>query len=369
MMFRILMLSSLVLWSVVLTACKKVETTVPEPPLVMAIQPNQYQQQIKSYAGEVQARQQIPLSFRVAGQMSARLVDVGDTVNAGQVLARLDSQDSQLSIQRANAEVEQAQSALKLAETELKRYQSLLPLNAVSQSQYDSVLNQHKTAVSRLQQAQAQANTTKNQNQYNQLIAEKNGVITQRLAEVGQVVSAGQSIYQLAVNGERDVVIGVSEKDVKSIRLGQTAWVSLWVNPEQQLSGKVREISPDLDSSHTYQVKVSVSSSHHLQLGQTARVFFQEPVLGQLSVPLTAISAEQQNAFVWVIQHNADAQYSVKKVPVQVLEYGQQTAQIQSDLQVEDWIVMAGVHLLREKQAVRPIDQNNKAIHLLQGAK
>lgn len=364
MQIRWFTLTLLLSCTLILTACKKTQTTEPAPPFVMVTQVAQQSEQTKSYAGQVQARQQIPLSFRVGGQVLAYQVDVGEHVKAGQVLAKLDTKDTQLQINSAKAELEQAQSAMNLASIELKRYQSLLPSHAVSQSQYDSVENQYKNAQSQLTQAQTNYNNAKNQNQYHQLISERSGVITQRNVETGQVVSAGQVIYQLATDGERDVVIGVGEQDVKAIQVGQSAWVSLWTNEQQKLPAQVREISPATDSSQTYQVKIKVNAPN-LQLGQTARVFFQQNTQDLMTIPLSAVSAQNQQSFVWTI----DAQNILHKTPVQVHQFTQDSALISSGLTAQQWVVMAGVHLLHNQQKVQPIDRDNRAVNIAaQGA-
>ncbi|MCP5774739.1 TolC family protein, partial [Klebsiella pneumoniae] len=105
----------------------------------------------------------------------------------GQVLATLDVKDAQLQLNAARAQLESAQSASKIAQDELQRFKQLLPSNAVSRSQYDAIENQYKTAMSNLKQAQSNYDTAKNQTAYNQLIATRNGVITARNIETGQV--------------------------------------------------------------------------------------------------------------------------------------------------------------------------------------
>lgn len=104
----------------------------------------------KSYAGDVQARQQTALAFRVGGQVTARYVDVGDRVKVGQVLAKLDVADAQLQLNAAKAQLDNAQASAKTAADELKRFQQLLPINAVSRSQFDTVKKINMTLRKRL---------------------------------------------------------------------------------------------------------------------------------------------------------------------------------------------------------------------------
>ncbi|UJA02633.1 efflux RND transporter periplasmic adaptor subunit [Acinetobacter johnsonii] len=360
-----LVASMMVVCSITLWGCSK-DTTEPESvPLVMVSQPNTTHLEQKSYAGEVQARQQTALSFRVGGQVTERLVDVGDQVKVGQVLARLDVQDAQLQLNAAKAQLESAQAAEKNAQDELKRFKQLLPSNAVSRSQYDSVENQYKAALSSLKQAQANYNVTQNQTSYNQLIANKNGVITERNIEIGQVISAGQPAFQLAISGDREVVIGVPEQAIAQIKVGQDAIVTLWSKPDERFAAYVREISPAADQSRTFSVKVALREGQNtIQLGQSARVFFSSTESNVLSVPLASVSATGKTAYVWVV--NADN--SIRKVPVSVGEYGRDSVTIRSGLQPKDYVVVGGVHLLREKQKIQPISRDNKTVKIATGS-
>lgn len=335
-----------------------------QPPFVMVVQPSTSYNEQKSYAGDVQARQQTALAFRVGGQVAERYVDVGDRVKVGQVLAKLDVQDAQLQLNSARAQLDSAQSAAKVAGDELKRFQQLLPINAVSRSQYDAVKNQYDAAQATLKQAQANYDVSSNQTGYNQLIANKNGVITQRDIEIGQVIAAGQATYQLAIDGDRDVVIGVPEQAVSSVKVGQNAWVTLWSAPENKFAAYVREISPAADQSRTFSVKVALKEGQSaIQLGQSARVFFNQNIQNVLSVPLSSVSAVNNQAYVWVV--NPDQ--TLHKVNVTLGAYGRDSVPVLSGLNADQWVVVGGVHLLREKQKIKPIDKENRAVTIQKG--
>ena len=356
----LIILSSLTLWG-----CNREQTTTEQVPFVMVVQPSTSLTEQKSYAGEVKARQQTDLAFRVSGQVMQRFVDVGDQVRVGQVLAKLDVKDAQLQLNASRAQLESAQSAAKVAEQELTRFKQLLPMNAVSRSQYDAMNNQYQAALASLKQAQSNYEVSQNQTRYNQLIADKSGVITARNIEVGQVVAAGQAAYQLAIAGEREVVIGVPEQAITQIKVGQDAIVTLWSKPDERFAAYVREISPAADQSRTFSVKVALREGQNtIQLGQSARVFFSSTESNVLSVPLASVSAAGKNAYVWVV--NADN--SIRKVPVSVGEYGRDSVTIRSGLQPKDYVVVGGVHLLREKQKIQPISRDNKTVKIATGS-
>lgn len=352
--------SLMLLCCITLMGCSKQKTEVEqEVPLVMVTQPSSLHLEQKSYAGEVQARQQTALAFRVAGQVTQRFADVGDRVKVGQVLATLDVQDAALQLNAARAQLESAQSAAKIASDELQRFQQLLPMNAVSRSQYDAVKNQYQHAMAQLKQAQSNYAVSSNQTDYNQLRATKNGVITERNIEVGQVLAAGQVAYQLAIDGEREVVIGVPEQAVAEIRVGQEATVSLWSQPDSRFTGTVREISPAADQSRTFKVKVALREGNaQIQLGQSARVFLTRQANQGLYVPLSSVSATGQQAFVLVLQ----ADSTVRQTPVTLGAYGRDSVPVLSGVQAQDYVVMGGVHLLRDRQKIRPINRDNQAV-------
>ena len=357
--------SMIIVCCVTLWGCSKDVAETEQPPFVMVAQPSSSHNEQKSYAGEVQARQQTALAFRVAGQVTERYADVGDRVKVGQVLAKLDVKDAQLQLNSARAQLDSAQSAAKVTTDELKRFQQLLPINAVSRSQYDAIKNQSDAAQASLKQAQANYDVSSNQTGYNQLIANKNGVITQRDIEIGQVIAAGQAAYQLAIDGERDVVIGVPEQAVSSIQVGQNAWVTLWSAPEQKFAAYVREISPAADQSRTFSVKVALKEGQSaIQLGQSARVFFNQNIQNVLSVPLSSVSAVNNQAYVWVV--NPDQ--TLHKVNVTLGAYGRDSVPVLSGLSAGQWVAVGGVHLLREKQKIKPIDKENRAVTVQQGA-
>ncbi|WP_445116935.1 efflux RND transporter periplasmic adaptor subunit [Acinetobacter sp. WZC-1] len=355
--------SLIIICSVMLWGCSKEQPAVEQIPFVMVKQPGTSRHDQKSYAGDVQARQQTALAFRVGGQITERYVDVGERVRVGQVLAKLDIKDAQLQLNSAQAQLESAQSAARIAADEFKRFQQLLPINAVSRSQYDTVKNQYDSASAALKQAQSNYAVAANQTGYNRLIAGKSGVITERNIEVGQVVAAGQAAYQLAMDGDRDVVIGVPEQAISEIKAGQNAWVTLWSRPDTRFAAYVREISPAADQSRTFAVKVALKQGQSaIQLGQSARVFFSQDVQNVLSVPLSSVSASENQAYVWVV--NADQ--TLRKVPVTLGAYGRDSVPVLSGLRADDWVVVGGVHLLREKQKIHPVDRENRTVTIQQ---
>ena len=345
----------------VLTGCREPEIVASPPRPAVAVQPQSAQAQVQSYPGEVRARFEPELAFRIGGKVSKRMVDAGERVREGQALAELDPEDVRLQLEAARAQVAAAQANLQLAKTERDRYSTLLERQMISSSQFDNADNTYRSAAARLKQARAEFDVADNQATYSILRAPQNGVITRRAVEVGQVIAAGQTVFVLAADGEREALISLPESSIGHILIGQTVEVELWSRPEERFVGTLRELSPAADpQSRTFAARVSFDADEQrVEVGQSARVFIHQPDQVALAVPLSAVSSEQQQRFVWVIDPQT---HSVVRTPVRMGAYGQDQVTILDGLTADDWVVAAGVHMLIEGQTVRPVDRQNRNV-------
>lgn len=346
-----------------LVACGNGETVETPARPAMVVQPLPAADAVDTYPGEVRARFEPELAFRIGGKIAKRLVDAGDRVRKDQPLAELDPQDVKLQLEAARAQVNAAEANLKLVRSERDRYKTLLARQLISQSQYDTVENQYRAGEARLKQIKAEFDVASNQAGYSVLRASQDGLIARRLGEVGQVVAAGQTVFTLAADGEREVLISVPEHALERFRIGQAVSIELWSQPDKQFPGRIRELSPAADAqSRTFAARVTFSDPKvKAEVGQSARVSITADGEVPLSVPLSALSAEKGKPFVWVI----DAKESkVVRTPVRVGAYGQERVSILEGLKENDWVVAAGVHVLLDGQKVRPVDRDNRVVAL-----
>ncbi|HET7776993.1 MAG TPA: efflux RND transporter periplasmic adaptor subunit, partial [Rudaea sp.] len=197
------------------------------------------------YSGDVHARYESQLGFRVAGKIRARLVDVGAHVQPGQALAELDPLDLNLQVASAQATLSSAQANRDLAQAERNRYHALLDKHFISQTQFDTQENTLKAAQAQVAQAQAALAVARNQSEYTTLRADHAGIITAINAETGQVVSSGQSVAALARDGAIEVEIAVPENRVADYRVDTPAVLESWADAGTHLKGHVREIAPE----------------------------------------------------------------------------------------------------------------------------
>ncbi|MFA0810971.1 efflux RND transporter periplasmic adaptor subunit [Microbulbifer epialgicus] len=362
-MYRSLLFATLSL-SLLLSACTPSEPTekADKPRPAVMVRPQIASAQLDVYPGEVRARFEPALAFRIGGKMHRRLVNVGDRVEKGQPLAELDTEDLLLQLDSARAQLTSAKADQRLASSELERHRKLLERQLVSHSQFETVETRYEASEARLQQAQAQLDVARNQAAYAELKAPKSGVIARLMAEAGQVVAAGQGIFELAADGEREVRIDLPEQAIANFRVGQPLTVELWSQPGKSFSAQVRELSPAADPiSRTFEARVAFTNqTRGIEIGQSARVFVpRKAATDILQVPMSAVSADAGIAFVWVLDSE---QQTLHKTQVTVGPYGQEFVPIFAGLSADDWIVAAGTHLILEGQRVRPVDRMNRPI-------
>lgn len=310
------------------------------------------------YAGDVRARTESALGFRVGGKLVERPAEVGQRVQGGQLLARLDEQDLALSSQAAQAAEAAARTQRDLAAADLKRFQDLLAQGFVSQAEIDRRQATLRSAEATLQQAQAQRAVQGNQASYARLQADAAGVVVAVLAEPGQVVSAGAAVVRVARDGPRDVVFAVPEDRLAAVRTGQGATVRLWSagSSGPALKAVVREVAASADpSTRTYQVRLALPVDAPVALGATARVVL-DPLPGAvapqvLRLPTSAVMAAgpDKGSQVWVFDAAAG---TVQPRPVTVATADGNDLIIASGLKPGDEVVAAGVHVLTPGQKV-----------------
>jgi len=305
------------------------------------------------YSGEVRARHETDLGFRIGGKLVARHVDAGARVVHGTVLARLDPEDAQLAAKAAAAQLASAESDLLLAKAEMERHEELLAKRFISQSAYDVKQNAYNSARARVEQARSQAGITSNQAGYTTLVADTDGVVVSVSADPGQVLAAGQPVLRLARSGEKEVVVNIPESQLARFAAGQAVAVSLWAAPSTVFPGRIREIAGGADPvTRTYAVRIATPAApSQAQFGMTASVLLDaatDPSL--VLLPLSALAREGANAAVWVV----DARTSkVSLRPVTVGQYREDGVTVTAGLNAGDVVVTAGVHKLRPDMQVR----------------
>lgn len=308
------------------------------------------------YAGEVRAQLETRLGFRVGGKIIRRQAELGQRVQAGQVLAQLDPQDYRLSADAARAQLQAAATNRDLAAADFKRYRELREQNFISSAELERRESTLKAAQAQFDQAQSQLAVQGNQASYASLVADTAGVITAVEAEPGQVVSAGTPVVRIAADGLRDVVFAMPEDKLAMVRPGLPVQLRPWAQETLQ-SGKVREVAASADPvTRTYQVKVSFDAGQAAPpLGSTVYVLPQGlgggGVQGRqvIKLPTSALRQDGQATAVWVVDRST---MTLRSQQVQVATADGNDAVIAAGLQPGMLVVSAGVHVLSPGQKI-----------------
>ena len=325
----------------------------PARPVKVAIVAAAPQGRILSFSGVVRPRIESTLSFRVPGKIVERAVNVGDRVDVGQLIARLDETDLKLAENSARAALAAARSRRDVANDNLERAKVLLPKAIISQAAYDTRRNELDAAVAAQDSAEAQLRQAVNAVGYARLEADKAGTVTAVTGEPGQVVNAGQAMITLAEAGETEIAVGVPEQDAGRLAIGQRAKIALWAGPRTNIDGRIREIAGQADSaSRTYAVRIAVESAPRtMRLGMTASVALTiDDNTAPMVVPLTALTESDGRTVAFVVDVLSKV---VRKTVVTVGGVAENGAQIAGGLQVGDMVVTAGVQFLRDGMRIR----------------
>jgi RND family efflux transporter MFP subunit len=308
---------------------------------------------LRDYAGEVHARIESRLAFRVGGKIIQRPVNLGDRVKGGQALAEVDPADLRFGQDAARAGLAAAKVNFEQTAADYKRYQDLHRQGFISAAELERRNSGLEAARAQFDQARAQAGLQANQAAYAALTADAPGVITAVYADVGAVVGAGSPVVSLAHDGPRDVVFSVPEDQLAVFRKlqGKAAGVSVTVwGGKAALPATVREVAAAADpASRTFLVKADLPAGA-AELGQTATVHVElAPADGKLRLPMQAVAGNGGRSHVWVLDK---ATMKVHEQPVVVLRAEGDTLVIDSGLKSGDTVVTAGAHVLNPDQQV-----------------
>jgi len=341
---------------VLLAGCDANTAPAPKTERPVGVQRVTFENQdsAREFVGVVKARYENDLGFRVAGKIITRVINVGDRVHFGDVVARLDPQDLKLQVESAEAELAAATSNLAQAAADLERYTTLRGRGYASVADFERKKAANDEAEGRLERARRSLDLARNQHGYADLRADAEGVITATLAEPGQVVAVGQAVARLAHQGEKEAVVALPETWLAEARRSR-AVVRLWSDRDRAFDAKLRELSPQADeATRTYAARFTIAQADDtVAFGMTATVTLTPTTETKgARVPLSAILNRGAGPSVYVV----GATGALEARPVTVASFGHDAAIVTSGLDEGDKVVTLGVQKLEAGLKVRTVE-------------
>ncbi|ESW61844.1 MAG: hypothetical protein Q27BPR15_04310 [Rhodobacter sp. CACIA14H1] len=337
---------------VALGACTEEEET-PEPlravRSVVATAADEVQQVTQT--GEIVARRDVPLAFKLGGRLLTRPVEAGAVVKAGDLLATIDPRDLENQLRIAEAEVEAATAGESVARTHVERQRQLASRDIVSKAAVEAAEADWQAALARVEASKAQLAAARDQLSYAELRAPEGGTVIAIAAQPGEVVAAGQPVLRIAAGGEREAAFNISEKLVAGAQAGLPVGISLVSDPQVTADGILREISPAADPvTRTYRVLVSLKDApERMGFGATVEGTVAISSPGLMAFPAAALTNEGDLPAVFVVEEGTGL---LKRKPVTIARYEQDRFLVTEGIEAGDRVVTAGVSKLRPDQAV-----------------
>ena len=341
-----------------LGGCKQEAAEAPAPvrPVLYTVAKVVDTKRFGPFAGMIEPRYQSQLGFRIGGRVVARDVTVGDVVRKGQRLAALDPIVTRFTLTRAEADVADATAQAENAAATEARVRRLFEGGNVTQAQLDTATANRDTTQARLAQMQAGLQKARDQIGYTELQADFDGVVTERRAEVGQDVTAGQTIVTVARPEVREAVVDIPEDLLGAMPRDARFTVALQSAPEVTATGTVREVAPFADAStRTRRIRMTLQDPPEaFRLGATITVGLTRKVPPHVVLPEAAILSAEGRDAVWVVDA---AGTRVARRPVTVAGRSQGFAALTGGVEPGERVVVAGTHSLSEGQTVRLADE------------
>jgi RND family efflux transporter MFP subunit len=336
-----------------LAACSKSDEKPPEvirPVLSVVVEPRTTQ--TFGFAGSIEPQISADLAFRLLGRVVSRDVKVGDIVSKGTTIAALDPTALELAVQAATAELSNAEAQFANAAASEERQRQLLASANTTQAVFDAAQQARKAAEANVERAKAALAKSQEQLGYARLFSDFDGVVTAVGAEVGQTVSAGQTVVTVARSDLREAVVDIPDQLTGDLTAGTPFQVILQSLPTIETEAKLREIAPQAEgSTRTRRVKLTLTDPPQaFRLGSTVTATRMTKVVPTIELPMSALLEKDGADKVWIVDPQTS---SVSAKEIKVAAKGAATFTVAEGLEAGMRVVTAGVHSLSEGQKVK----------------
>ena len=346
-------IAAVTLLGAVLVSCgdEKAPQAEGRPVGVVTVEAGQFSDDVQ-LSGEIQAKKDVSLAFRIGGRVLERPVNVGDQVKAGQVIARLDPALEQNALAAAKAALEAARGEVSTARSTFERQERLMAQGFTTRPRYDQARRAQETAQATLENAEAQVELAQDRLGFTALRTDVAGVVTARRIEPGEVIQPGQVVVQIARDDSRDAVFNVPAAVLDTHLSDARIRVALADAPAVTAYGSVREVAPQADPvTRTFAVRVGLQDPPEaMRLGSTVVGTIELTTAAIVSIPASALTQQGRSPAVWVVD---PAKSTVSLRDIDVLRFDAGTIILSQGLAPGEIIVSAGAQALHPGQRVR----------------
>ncbi|RWL85435.1 MAG: efflux RND transporter periplasmic adaptor subunit [Mesorhizobium sp.] len=336
-----------------LAACSRSEEKPREvirPVLSMVVEPKTAE--TFGFAGSVEPQYSADLAFRLLGRVVSRDVKVGDLVTKGTTIAALDPTALELAVQASKADLSNAQAQFINAAASEDRQRQLLASANTSQATFDAAKQARQAAEAGVERANAALAKSQEQLGYARLFSDFDGVVTAVGAEVGQTVSAGQTVVTVARTDPREAVVDIPDQLTGALTVGMPFKIVLQSLPTIKRQAKLREIAPQSEgATRTRRVKLTlIDPPTAFRLGSTITATRVAEVNPTIELPISALLEKDGSEKVWIVDPQTSS-VSTREIKVASKSGGSFT--VAGGLEAGMRVVTAGVHSLSEGQKVK----------------
>ncbi len=346
-------LSGIVLIGLLLSACSK-EEPPPEPvrPVLFIEVKPQAQENLGRFAGNIAARYESTLGFRVSGRIAQRSVDVGAQVKKGDMLAVLDPTDQQNQVRSTQGDLARVEAQLINAQANARRQQELFDRGVGAQAALDVAVTDLKTTQSSYDQAKAAMQQAKDQLSYSELRADHDAVVTEWKVEAGQVVSAGEQVVTLARPDIKEAVIDLPAQLGEQLPSDVVFTVASQLEPEINTTARVRELEPQAESTtRTRRARLTLADTPAaFRLGTAISVTLSSAIKPRIELPATAVQEADGKTQIWIIDMQNQ---TVSPRGVNIVSRSNGSVVLDGGVNNGDRVVTAGVNSLKPGQKIK----------------
>ena len=312
----------------------------------------------RRFSGTSQAGMSAVLSFKVGGTVSELTVKVGDRVDKGQLIARIDPKDYELQLQEGRAALSQARAQERNAKASYDRVRQLFENQNVAKSDLDAARAGYESANAQVRSLRKRVELARRQLDYCELKSPSAGDISSVQVEINENVQQGQPIVKLSAGALPEVKVAVPELLISRVEKGGLVKVTFDAIRDRTFDATVFEvgIAPDQGAT-TFPVTVRMmKDDSEIRPGLAAEVAFTFPATDDREryiVPPVAVAGDRAGRFVFILDPGGDGFGIVHRRDVEVGELTTEGLEIMNGLQDDELLVTAGVSRIKDGQRVR----------------